>query len=383
MRRFLASAAALALALPAPQPAAAQDYACAVPAHIATEALPERNPQLVLLHEFATGAGVRVAVIDTGVAPTAELDQVFYSRDFVDIWAPAPHLDCDSHGTVVAGIIGGTSRGIAPDAEIIAIRQTSAHYRTFVGEDEVPGAGSLQTLADAIHSALDEHASVINISVVSCLAPDVAGRVDTSGIEHALARAEYKGTVVVAAAGNAGSSCHQGDTVIPAHFPTVIAVGARADAYTMAEYSIDAPGTPISAPGTVEIALASDGGGWADGTWTREGAVSPYTGTSFATPVVSGAIALLRERHPGLTPADIRELVAASAEPNGGALDPLTLLTMLPPEPVDAREPVIIEPTEHTVHYSSRRGWRMLEALFIAAVAVLCRPRMRPDAQHC
>ncbi|QYH20233.1 S8 family serine peptidase [Corynebacterium aquatimens] len=367
-------------AVPLPY-AHAQDYACAVPAHIGVEELPPADPSLALLRQFATGAGVRVAVIDTGIAPTAELDQVIPGHDFIDPWAPATHLDCDSHGTVVAGIIAGTSRGIAPDAEILNIRQSSAYYRTpLEGGEEAPGAGSLQTLTDAIHHALDEHASVINISVVSCIPQSVAARLDTSGIEHALARAEAEGAVVVAAAGNASPKCEQGYAVIPAHSPTVIAVGALDADYGLADYSIIAPSGAVAAPGFVEVALASDGSGWATGTWATEG-LRPYTGTSFAAPVVSGAIALLRERYPYLTPAQIRDMVWAAAEPNWGAIDPLVLLSMLPPPPEPAPEfeyqPVVIEPAEHPVHHSSRRWSRMVLALVFLSVAGICAPRAR------
>ena len=220
-----AALAALALSVPACAPvAAAQDYACAVPAHLPADTpLPAPGPERHALHRFATGAGVRVAVIDTGVAHHPELDQLIAGRDFVDAGAPNPFADCDSHGTIVAGIIAGTSRGIAPHAEIISIRQTSAHYRNRAGDAELAEyAGTLETLAAAIHNALDEHARVINISVVSCLPPEVAQLVDMAPINNALMRAEHSGTVVIAAAGNTTEACEQGFSVIPAHSPTCL-----------------------------------------------------------------------------------------------------------------------------------------------------------------
>ena len=112
-------------------------------------AKPAASPATEALRKFATGAGVRVAVIDTGVAPHPEITHLRAGRDFVA--ADALH-DCDNHGTAVAGIIAGRTLGIAPDAEIISVRQTSAHYRDV-------DAGNLQTLTDAIHNALDEGAS--------------------------------------------------------------------------------------------------------------------------------------------------------------------------------------------------------------------------------
>lgn len=334
-----AIAAVIAAAGPGANPARAQDLECAAPAHINADRLPAPDPGLAQLRRFATGKGVRVAVIDTGVAAHPQLRRLVPAGDFVDPQHPNPLLDCDSHGTVVAGVIAGSARGIAPDAELIAIRQTSAHYRAPARGDEAPGddpdratAGSLQTLADAINLALDQRARVINISVVSCFPPEVAGRVDTGPVNAALARAEAQGAVVVAAAGNASDSCEPGFTVIPAHSPTVVAVGAREGDYALAGYSIPAPGPQLSAPGRVPAALSSDGAGWSRGTAAGK-AVQPYAGTSFAAPVVTGTAALLIERYPDLSPAEVRALLRPAAQHGQGALDPLRAIQQLPPEP--------------------------------------------------
>lgn len=346
----------------------AQDYVCAAPAHAPLGSAPELQP----LRQFATGDGVAVAVIDTGVAPSPELPHLRAGRDFVDPASPDPLVDCDSHGTVVAGIIAGQTLGVAPGASVISIRQTSAHYRS---RDETEFAGSLATLAAAIHNALDERARVINISVVSCLPPEVARRVDLAVVEEALTRAETQGAVVVAAAGNASDTCGQGFTVVPAHFPTVIAVGARADAHTVASYSIAAPGPQVSADGTVSLALASDGGGWARGTLGARGEVAPYVGTSFAAPRVTGAVALLLERYPHLNPAEVRELVYAAAEPGGGALHAGTLITHLPPDDVPMSDPIVIEPATGATSSAPGKWWVVLPLAALVAAASLIRRR--------
>lgn len=324
--RWLPVAALLALAL-TPAPAHAQNVACAVPARVEA---PAADADLTRLRRFATGEGVRVAVIDTGVAPHPDIAHLRPGRDFV---ADNALQDCDNHGTAVAGIIAGRTLGIAPEAEIVSVRQTSAHTR---GHDT--DAGNLQTLTDAIHNALDEGASVLNISVVSCLEPDFASRIDTSGITAALERAEAQGAVVVAAAGNAGPDCEPGFDVFPARFPTVLAVAARADDHTIAEYSLPAE---LSAPGLVPAALAP--GGWAEGTVANDG-VRPYAGTSFAAPVVSGTAALLQSRYPGISPAHVRALITASAQPGGGAVDPLGALTQLAPQEVAERPALRVQP---------------------------------------
>ena len=116
MKRTIATALALAATATAFIPAArAQDYACAAPAHAPFAGAPDLQP----LRQFATGAGVAVAVIDTGVAPSPELPHLRAGQDFVDPASPDPLFDCDSHGTVVAGIIAGQTIGVAPGASVI------------------------------------------------------------------------------------------------------------------------------------------------------------------------------------------------------------------------------------------------------------------------
>lgn len=361
---------ALPPAIPSALAQEAPDVACARPARTDAPPIP---PWAEQLRTFATGTGVRVAVIDTGVAASPEFTHLTPGADFVTPDSPDPLFDCDGHGTVVAGIIAGRTTGIAPDAEILSIRQTSAHYRNEAmteTEDSPPvGSGSVQTLTDALNNALDKGAQVINTSVVSCVDPRLAPRVDTGGLDAALARAEAQGAVVVSAAGNRTGDCPAGSTVFPAHSPTVLVVGARADAYTMADYSLAAPqGTiPLSAPGQVDAAPASDGNGWAVGTLDTRDEVMSFEGTSFAAPVVSGTIAALWQRRPDLSPAEVRELIQAAAEPNGGAVDPLAVLTHIPAAAPERNEPLTIQP----VHANPSTAPGRLNVLAATAGALL------------
>lgn len=364
MRRRAAAGCALALALAAPPagaqeagpgaaPDAAPDVACVVPAQTAAPGTPANLREL---RRFATGAGVRVAVIDTGVAPHPELARLTPGAHFVG----ADSLtDCDGHGTVVAGIIAGRTLGIAPGAEIISVRQTSSHYR---GAD----AGNLETLAGAINAALDTGARVLNLSVVSCVDPRIAPRIDASGLTTALRRAEAEGAVVVAAAGNAGPDCAPDSAVFPAQFPTVLAVAARDGDHALAPYSLPAD---LSAPGAVPAALSPSGAGWSSGTLTAQGGVAPYAGTSFAAPVVSGSVALLMSRYPGISPAHVRALVAAAAAPGGGAVDPLAVLTQLAPDPVAAGATLTVTPADEVVSRAPARLGAAAAALAAAALA--------------
>ncbi|MGI0541926.1 type VII secretion-associated serine protease mycosin [Corynebacterium aquatimens] len=354
--------------------AAAQDTACAQPAPVE----PPRAPDsLIPLRQIATGKGMRVAVIDTGVSRHPELDQLAPGKDFVTPDEPNPLWDCDGHGTIVAGIIASTTLGVAPDAQIISIRQSSAHFRQRrdepQDEDAPLAAGTMATLTDAIHDAVDHRAHVINISLVSCVEPALAARVDTRGLAHALRRAEESGALVIAAAGNATSTCPPGSTVYPALFPTVVAVGARADSYTMADYSLPHQRI-VSAPGTAPVGLSLTGQGWSHGVAGAHGAVTPFTGTSFATPVVSGTAALLRQRYPKATPAQLREILYASADPNGGAIDPFTALTHVPPwaaERVDERPPLRVRPVTSQQSPTPQRSITVALGLVLAGLICL------------
>lgn len=351
MRRLII---ATFIALPVAVPAHAQELQCAVPAPAGP---PERTQELNEIHRIATGEGVKVAVIDTGVSRHRELPRLTAGDDFV---GDEPFHDCDAHGTAVAGIIGGVSNGVAPGAEILAIRQSSGTE-----------GGNLETLEKAIHNAVDEGARVINMSVVSCVDPEVD--VDTRGLRGALDRAERHGAVVVAAAGNATSDCEPGARVYPAHLPTVLAVGARADSHTLADYSLPVPEgqKQLSAPGKPGIVLSADGRGWAAGVTGQRRDVQRYEGTSFAAPVVSATAALLAQRYPEASPKQIRGIIEGSAQHGGGAVDPLAALTHVERDVSEEDEPLKVRAIEEPAPQAPIRGGAAALALVLALCAVI------------
>lgn len=372
---LLALSCALGISGTAPAAAQAPDLACTVPVGAAPPVLEPAAAELRdRTHRIATGAGIRVAVIDTGVAEHEQLPPIIHGGDFVAPDTPDPVFDCDGHGTAVAGLIAGRDTGVAPGAEIISVRQTSAHYRR--GEDDA--AGSLASLAEAIHAALHHEARVINVSVVACVPAHLDGHVDTSGLDEALARAEHAGAVVIAAAGNASNSCQPGDTVYPAHAPTVLAVGARAGAHQMAEYSVPVPeGTAeLSAPGSAPVVLAAAGSGWASATRPAgsdpvRGSIVPFEGSSFAAPLVSGTVALLAQRHPEDSAAQLRERLQQAARPTGGMVLPYETLTHVAGEYRRAgRDLQVTAPTEEVDPAPQRMG-RLLVAAGMVAVGAL------------
>ncbi|MGP6173930.1 type VII secretion-associated serine protease mycosin [Corynebacterium sp. A21] len=352
---------------------------CAVPVPYSTSP-PESGLELAPAHALATGAGVKVAVIDTGVAPHPRLGEVIDGGDFLGTPDPPESdpaetptgalVDCDGHGTVVAGVIATRPTaeddlvGVAPEAEIISIRQSSARYRT---TDDSP-LGTVGTLAGAIHRAVDHQAQVISISVVACVPADTAAHLNTDTLDEALARAEEAGAIVVAAAGNLGPNCEPDSVVYPAHSATVLAVSGYRDPHLIADYSVPVPAQPLlSAHGLVPVALSPDGAGLASGLQSEQGVV-PFEGTSFAAPVVAGTAALLRQRYPYLSATEIRQRILDSVDPASGALDPHRALSQLPPgNPPEPRE-IQVRVLSQSPQVAPRRAAGLLVGLGVAVV---------------
>ena len=270
---------------------------------------------------LADGAGVTIAVIDTGVADHPRLGGVLDGGD-VTGGAGAFH-DCDAHGTFVAGLAAGrpaedSFAGVAPAASVLSIRHTTG--------DE----GTLTSLATAVDAAVEHASRVINISLTSCAPPGVVPP-GAAEVTSAVQRAEQSGAVVVAAAGNTGGDCPEGAVAWPAILEEVIAVTAAESAMpadAAAEAVPDAPGTEavpagyavaaewvdVAAPGGPVVGPSPDGETMADLQVTGSRA-TPIVGTSFAAPLVSGTAALILSRHPGLSPAEVRHIITASASP--------------------------------------------------------------------
>jgi len=268
---------------------------------------------------IADGTGVTVAVLDSGVdARHPQLSgHVLAGNDYLGEGGNGT-IDCVGHGTAVASIIaaqpivGAEFHGLAPGARILPVRVTERQI--VAGEPNGDGVDSA-TLARAIRWAVGRGADVINLSL-STTADDPALR---SAVGDAIAG----DVVVVAAVGNAHAA---GDpTPFPAAYPGVIGVaavgpdGQRADDSQVGAY------VDIAAPG-VGITAAARGHG-----------LAVYAGTSFATPFVSATAALVRQRWPDLSAAEVASRLLATADlaPGGksspaygrGLLDPVRAVT--------------------------------------------------------
>ena len=244
-------------------------------------------------HEIARGEGVVVAVIDSGVdASHPDLaKQVIPGTDLtgtsdlseVD---PRGYADVLGHGTAMAGLIAANGRalGIAPAATILPVR-TIASGGSF---------GGINT-ANGVSWAISHGARVINLST------GVEGR-DTR-LEAAVRDAEARDVVVVAAAGNTNTS----DTVpAPAAYPGVLAVGAVGRDGQHSAFSVTGPEVMIAAPGD-DITSTAPGGGY----------TQHDSGTSSATAIVSGAVALIRSKYPKLTAPEVIKLITSTADDKG------------------------------------------------------------------
>ncbi len=285
---------------------------------------------------LSRGAGQTVAVIDTGVARHRLLPHLVPGGDYVHSGDGTD--DCDGHGTVVAGIVGAAEdptgdrefSGVAPDAAIIGIRQSSVKFAP--AGRSAPGFGDVDTLAAAIRTAADMGASVINVSSIACV--EATAELDDRALGAALAYAvDVKNVVVVAAAGNVGGlgQCpDQNPPADPAHpgrpdweSVKVVVSPAWYDDYVLTVGSTDPRGAPsqftlagpwvdVAAPGEGVVSLDADGEGLVDSLPVL-GSDAPIVGTSYAAPVVSGIAALIRARSPHLTARQVIQRIKDTA----------------------------------------------------------------------
>ena len=368
LRRIAVAAVASAAVLVPAAPARAA--ACQNPAE--TFPVSKAKPYEVQLFDperlapFATGDGVRVAVIDSGVdADHPQLrDQVAAGSDFLHN-EPTGRQDCIGHGTGVAGIIaakpadGVGPRGLAPGVRIVPIRvseQTDTEGGAPSGDPADPGR-----FADAIDWAVDEgDADVINMSLVMTD--------DDSRVRDAVARAVDAGVVVVAAAGNHGKPNEANPRPYPASYPDVIGVGAIGADGVAGDFSQHGDWVDVTAPG-VQVTLAA-----------REAGHRKGDGTSFAAPFVSATAALVKQRFPALTPAQVARRIIATADPapggrrsdryGFGVVNPYRALTeTLGPDKAPAPAPAVVHTEDPAALAQEARRARAQDlSLVVAAV---------------
>ncbi|WP_456846571.1 S8 family serine peptidase, partial [Cellulomonas sp. P5_C6] len=279
--------------------------------------------------DASTGAGVTIAVLDTGVSAHPDLVLASGGKDFVD--NDADPSDPNGHGTLVAGVAaargnnGAGSVGAAYDAKILPVRVLDAD-----------GNGNDSTIAAGLAWATSHGASVINLSL---------GGTDPSPVlRDAIATAVAAGAVVIAAAGNDGTQEAQYPAAYAPQIEGLLAVAATNDDGQTTAFSSFGDWVSISAPGYQIIGPSNRGGYVYD------------SGTSFSAPFVAGVAALLRARPGVLSPAVVeRRLIAGArdAGPRGvdpyygaGVLDAATALTSADALPAAVAPPLDRAPVD-------------------------------------
>lgn len=246
------------------------------------------------------GRGVTAYVIDSGIRST----HVEFGGRVVagySVYGDDGRTDCRSHGTHVAATIGGATSGVAKQVTIVPVRASQCDGLYFNSD-----------LIDSFAWVRSHHQA----GVPAVLNMSVAGSISAT-LDQAVRDTVADGVVVVLAAGNdGGSAC----SLSPSREPLAITVAAVDDADVAPSWSNDGPCVDIFAPG-VDIVAATN---------TSNTAFESKDGTSMAAPHVAGAAALILEREPTLTPAQVAsrliDLSITGVVGNAGAGSPNRLL---------------------------------------------------------
>jgi subtilisin len=247
-------------------------------------ALPEAWPGRVTRQwawEGATGAGVRVCVLDSGIETGHPLVGEIQQSVAISIEGDEVIVDDDDkagdlcgHGTACAGVI----RSLAPESELVSVRVLGAGF-----------TGSGAVLLEGLRWAIEQGYDVINMSLSTT-------KQKFANLLHELADTAYfRRTMLIASAHNMPVESY------PWRFSSVISVGSHEQADPFAYYYNPTPPVEFFARG-VDVEVAWLGGGRL-----------VCTGNSFATPHIAGIAALTLSKHPELTPFQLKSLLYLTA----------------------------------------------------------------------
>jgi subtilisin family serine protease len=256
----------------------------------------------------ATGAGVTAYIIDTGIRTThAEFGgRAVDGFDAVDGALPA--ADCHGHGTHVSGTVGGSTYGVAKAVSLVAVRVLGCN-----------GSGSTSGVIQGIDWVTGDHVAgapaVANMSL---------GGGASASLDAAVRSSIADGVTYAIAAGNDNkNACNTS----PARTAEALTVGATTSTDARSSFSNVGTCLDLFAPGS-DITSAWN---------SSDTATNTISGTSMATPHVTGAAALVLQRSPGLSPAAVATAIVDAATPNmvtsPGTGSPNRLLSTLPAAP--------------------------------------------------
>jgi thermitase len=227
-------------------------------------------------------SSIKIAIVDTGISNThADLSGKVEMRANFTTDADS---DIDGHGTHVAGIAGALGNnslgvvGVAYQNKLLSVKVLDG-----------AGNGYHSWIANGIIWAADNGAKVINLSL--------GGTGSSLTLQNAVNYAWNKGAVVVAAAGNNGANM----PFYPAYYPNVVAVGATSQNDTKASFSNYGTWVDIAAPGVQILSTYQNG-------------YSYMSGTSMASPVISGVAGLIAAKNPTWSNSQIRQKLQTSVD---------------------------------------------------------------------
>lgn len=232
------------------------------------------------------GAGIKVAVLDTGILVNHPDLQVVGGYDTT---GKGSYTDDNGHGTHVAGTIAALDNtigviGVAPQAQLYAVKVLDRN-----------GSGSYSNIIAGIQWAVNNNMKVINMSL--------GGDQGSAALEQACNAAYNAGVLVVAAAGNSGTASGANECIgYPARYASVIAVGAITSANTRSSFSSTGSTLEIVAPGSDIYSTTYNGG------------YGTMSGTSMACPHVAGVAALVWSAKPTMTNVQLRNVLKTTAD---------------------------------------------------------------------
>jgi subtilisin len=232
------------------------------------------------VHSATKGAGVKIAILDSGIDYThPDLDNNYQGGfDFVNY--DNDPMDDHGHGTKVAGIIAAEDNnfgvlGVAPEASIYGVKVLNSG-----------GSGSTSTVIKGIEWAVENDMDIISMSL--------GGTSGYHAYEAAINNAYNSGVLLIASAGNYGSKATD-NVAYPAKYNSVIAVSAINQNDNICSFSSVGPAVELTAPGLF-VTSTKMGGGY-----------KYFSGTSAAAPFVSGVAALMIASDPTLTNVEVRQ----------------------------------------------------------------------------